>query len=208
MYRPVVFVAVGGCGMDKPTVRPRLTWSGSEPAVAHRKLLGQSADYRHLFRRKIVHHILWIEGLSRIGRLVDVVFDKPIHGRNGSRASDIWHPEQLRVDVGPQFARIGVRDAHGALICPRTTPHLNRDPIRVRVCSVPSNPSNVADFGYSFPNMLSNERFSSMSTTIWSIFSRLISSQTGAIRWSFLFWALFVATPQRARITDQPHWSE
>src|SRR6516225_6090740 len=56
--------------------------------------------------------------------------------------------------------------------------------------------------------MLSNERFSSMSTTIWSIFSRLISSQTGAIRWSFLFWALFVATPQRARITDQPRWSE
>src|SRR6516225_6232652 len=84
MYRPVVFVAVGGCGMDKPTVRPRLTWSGSEPAVAHRKLLGQSADYRHLFRRKIVHHTLRIKSLSRIGRLVDVVFDKPIHGRNGS----------------------------------------------------------------------------------------------------------------------------
>src|SRR5215510_4030618 len=101
MYRPVVFVAVGGCGMDKPTVRPRLTRSGSEPAVAHRKLLGQLADYRHLFRRKIVHHILRIESLSPIRRLVDVVFDKPIHGRNGSRTSDIWHPEQLRVDVGP-----------------------------------------------------------------------------------------------------------
>src|SRR5262249_29282808 len=50
-------------------------------------------------------------------------------------------------------------------------------------CSVPSNPSNVADFGYSFPNMLSNERFSSMSTTMWSICPRLISSQTGAKRW-------------------------
>src|SRR5262245_1382692 len=96
MYRPVVFVAVGGCGMDKPTVRPRLTWSGSEPAVAHRKLPGQLADYWHLFRRKIVHHILRIENLSRIRRLIDVVFDKPIHGRNGSRTSDVWHPEQLR----------------------------------------------------------------------------------------------------------------
>src|SRR5215475_8506664 len=76
-------------------------WSGSEPAVAHRKLPGQLADYRHLFRRKIVHHILRIENLSRIRRLIDVVFDKPTHGRNGSRTSDVWHPEQLRVDVGP-----------------------------------------------------------------------------------------------------------
>src|SRR6516225_6312410 len=133
MYRPVVFVAVGGCGMNKPTVRPGLTWSGSEPTVAGRKLPGQTADYRYLFRRKIVHHILRIESLSPTRRLVDVVFDESIHGRNGSRTSDIWHPEQLRVDVGPQFAWIGVRDAHGALICPRTTPHLNRDPIRVRV---------------------------------------------------------------------------
>src|SRR5262249_3720786 len=101
MYRPVVFVAVGGCGMDKPTVRPRLTRSGSEPAGAHRKLPSQSADYWHLFWRKIVHHILWIEGFSGTGRLVYVVFYQPIHSRHGSRTSDIWHPEQLRVDIGP-----------------------------------------------------------------------------------------------------------
>lgn len=35
--------------------------------------------------------------------------------------------------------------------------------------SVPSKPSNVSDFGYSAPSMLSNERFSSMSTAMWSI---------------------------------------
>jgi len=40
--------------------------------------------------------------------------------------------------------------------------------------------------------MLSNERFSSMSTTIWSIFPRLISSQTDVF---------FVASPQR--VADQ-----
>ena len=84
--RIIVLMAIRGGGMDEPAIGPGLARRRGKPAVAHRKLLGERRQHRHLVRREVMHHALRVIGLGRIERLLrEIIFDKAVHRRHLAR---------------------------------------------------------------------------------------------------------------------------
>jgi hypothetical protein len=109
--RLVVDVAAGGAAMREEAVRPGLARRRGEPPVRHREGLRQPAQHRHLLGCEIMHHGLRV-GRGAGLRLTHVVVDEAAHGRP-VLARDVGYPMDLHVDVGEQFARIGIGNADG-----------------------------------------------------------------------------------------------